>query len=318
VRNPGEGYPFDYLQQTTLWIGTPVAIMSTSVDRNWYFVLSPYGLGWVQADRIAHTNPQQRNKIITADKAVILKDDLLIHDHNKTYRLHTGTILPADLKSKEILIPAMSTYRKNMALHSVSFESPFIQHFPVEFNKQNVQTVLGSMLEGKYSWGGLGGGRDCSSTLKDYFAAFGIWVPRNSRQQRYSGKHYDLTDLSKDEKAQTIKTEGLPYLTALYKPGHIVLYLGENANETIQIYHTVWGLKPYFTNSGLANITQSREQYGIYGVRDRDENQVETRLVIGKTVITDIEPDINIRQLENTWVVPFLENMETLTIVPIK
>ena len=35
----------------------------------------------------------------------------------------------------------------------------------------------------KYGWGGIDGGRDCSSTIKDLLTPFGIWLPRDSKDQ---------------------------------------------------------------------------------------------------------------------------------------
>jgi len=60
-------------------------------------------------------------------------------------------------------------------------------------------------------------------------------------------------------------------------------------------------------------LTKAREQFGLFGLRSRNNNQVETRTIIGKTVITDIEPESAIQAMDDIWVVPFLEYMETMT-----
>ena len=44
---PGQGYPFDNLQQSAIWAGTPVYIIAETKNRAWVYVLSPSFLGWV-------------------------------------------------------------------------------------------------------------------------------------------------------------------------------------------------------------------------------------------------------------------------------
>ena len=62
VRNAGEGYPFDYFQETSLWIGTPLLILHESRDRSWYFVVSPYNHGWIPAADVALVSKSQRRR----------------------------------------------------------------------------------------------------------------------------------------------------------------------------------------------------------------------------------------------------------------
>jgi len=38
----GEGYPFDYFQETNLWANTPLQLLHLSNDKQWCYVISPY------------------------------------------------------------------------------------------------------------------------------------------------------------------------------------------------------------------------------------------------------------------------------------
>ena len=42
----GEGFPFDYFQETNLWANTPLQLLHLSNDRRWCYVISPYYKGW--------------------------------------------------------------------------------------------------------------------------------------------------------------------------------------------------------------------------------------------------------------------------------
>ncbi|XLS30096.1 SH3 domain-containing protein [Flavobacteriaceae bacterium M23B6Z8] len=313
IRNSGEGYPFDYLQYTTLWVGTPITILEKSKDHTWYFVKSTYTTGWVRSKSIALADQQQINTILNSQKVVVTGDNVRLKGAASTYKVFTGTFLPYDAVNQEILYPTRSPLDNKLVFDRIKSQSSFVREFPIEFNKENVKTILTQMIGGKYSWGGIDGGRDCSSTLKDYFTPFGIWTPRNSKAQRFSGQVDSLQHLTPEQKKQDIANKGIPFVSTLYLPGHIVLYVGSNKNSKMQMYHTVWGLKAYHSDPALSDVTKSREYYGIYGVRDRENDQVETRSVIGRTVITDIELDKAFKDMPDLWVKPFLENMETLT-----
>lgn len=50
---PGEGFPFDNLINSAIYVGTPVYIIGKSLDKSWYIVISPSLIGWVPANKIA-------------------------------------------------------------------------------------------------------------------------------------------------------------------------------------------------------------------------------------------------------------------------
>ena len=111
--------------------------------------------------------------------------------------------------------------------------------------------------------GGLYEERDCSSTLRDFYAPFGIWLPRNSSQQAKIGKIISLESLSLQQKREKIKKEAVPFETLLYKKGHILLYLGVYKGK-ITVLHNAWG------------------------IRTLDKGK-EGRRVLGKTIISSLE-----------------------------
>ena len=98
--------------------------------------------------------------------------------------------------------------------------------------------------------------------LRDFFAPFGIWLPRNSYQQSQVGRKVMLEGLDDETKRKTIIEQAIPFETLLYKEGHIVLYLGTYHDEIV-VMHDVWGVKTM-------------------------QDEEEGRVIIGKNVISTL------------------------------
>jgi hypothetical protein len=53
---PGEGYPFDYLQHSSVPLGTPLSISHATRDGTWILVESPFTFGWIPASDAAQVD----------------------------------------------------------------------------------------------------------------------------------------------------------------------------------------------------------------------------------------------------------------------
>ncbi len=292
VHSAGEGYPFDYFQETSLWIATPVLVLHHSKDAMWYFIETAYSKGWVQAKTIGLVSEKQRKDLLRADYAVILQDDLVVETATHPIRLRVGTLLPMlrDKSATKVRLPKAT--RKNVSFEELSLDKAVAQKMPLAFNAENVKNLLPELLGGKYSWGGVDGGRDCSSTIKDFMTPFGIWLPRNSSQQHKVGK-VALLEGTKEDKFNRIEEEGIPFLSIIYKRGHAMLYVGQDQENKPLIFQNVWGLKPIFSDERLLQVAQFREEYGLYGISGANffTEEVLARYIIGKAVITSVNPE---------------------------
>jgi len=118
-----------------------------------------------------------------------------------------------------------------------------IAHKPIKFNQYNLAYISKQLVGEPYGWGGKEKCRDCSALTRDFFAPFGIYLPRNSRQQANSGTEFmSLKGLEATQKKQTIVNYAKPFRSMLFVPGHITLYLGEKNGEPI-ILHNYWGVR---------------------------------------------------------------------------
>ena len=60
---PGQGFPFDNLQESAIWAGTPLYVFSVSKDKAWSLVLTPDGyFSWVKSYDIAYVSSEFINQ----------------------------------------------------------------------------------------------------------------------------------------------------------------------------------------------------------------------------------------------------------------
>lgn len=263
----GEGFPFDYLQNSTVFANEPLYLSHYSQSGAWAYVLTAYATGWVPADGIALMDPAQTASWRERPFLALLGDHVPVHTSQGDYLFtsDTGMLLPMKSRTRTgyLADAAIAQGVRKSRIVSIPVPVDAAAAVPMRFSRQNMQKVIVPMLKTKYGWGGLYGERDCSSTLRDIFAPFGVWLPRNSFQQSGIGRVVSFEGLDDEAKLERIKKEAKPFETLLYLKGHIVLYLGLYRGEPA-VLHTIWGVKTVLPN-------------GDFG-----------RHVVGKTVISSL------------------------------
>lgn len=242
----GEGFPFDYLQNSTISPNKPVLITHYSKDKAWAHIVSSFAYGWVKSDNLAILTNKQARQWQHAKQIFVTHDDTALYSlkNEFLYKAKLGMILPL-IKENDMsyTVLTVAKYKMQKPLFVKAKITKDAAHKGiVDFNVKNINNTLEQLSHSKYGWGGIYNQRDCSSTLRDFFAPFGIWLPRNSYKQSQIGKMIDLENLSDNEKIALIKEKAIPYRTLLYKKGHIVLYVGINENEII-VFQNIWGIK---------------------------------------------------------------------------
>ncbi len=271
----GEGYPFDYWQKSTLPVGTPIFIYHEA--NGWSLITCHICSGWVKTVDIAYIEDDLINQIKSRNKIAIWQDDIPIYDSNVSYicTVDIGTILPltkTDSLESEVLL-----FRKNKygfaspTLGSISNNS--VKDYPVKFSENNIAELSEKMMNQNYGWGGMYFNRDCSQSMLDLFMPFGILLPRNSSAQaKHGGRFVSMKDIEKREYKTFIIENAIPFKTLVRVPGHIMLYIGHIGSEPL-VLHNIWGLR-------------TKSFWGDEG-----------RFIIGKTVITSLEPGLNVPDL---------------------
>ena len=254
----GEGFPFDYFQNSTLWIGTPLLVTHRSADDAWLHVESGHSSGWLRAESIGWITEAQQQEYTSLPLATCVREytplyqytekacPLPVHPRQFLTKAKLGTLLPARTLSS-LLLP-LRTASGDTLLVSATYKRSSFAPFPQIITPAAIATVANTIIGQPYGWGGLFENRDCSATMRDIFTPFGIWLPRNSKAQAmYGGVEISLKELTPSAKRHAIKTHGIPYFTLINFKGHVGLYLGMDKNtqstpEPVML-HNAWGVK---------------------------------------------------------------------------
>jgi hypothetical protein len=246
-KRTGEGFPFDYNQNSSYHINTPLYISHYSIDRKWAYVHGPTAYGWVQRAHIALVDRNFIKKFKNGRYAVVVKDNLKLYKGKKPITIvKLGTIFPESKantkKVKHYLFAARSKSGKAVIQAVQVKKKGLIAKKPIPMTPKNTAMIARQFYNEPYGWGGMLETRDCSSFTKDYFAPFGIFLRRNSSKQARDGSYCTIRGIPKEKKKKTIISKAKPFQSMLYVPGHIVLYLGQYKGEPV-IMHTYWGAR---------------------------------------------------------------------------
>jgi len=243
-RRTGEGFPFDYNQNSSVHINTPIMVSHYSKDRLWVYVQTSFASGWIRVEDIAFVSAEFQEQFQNGDYAITIKDNLSLNDDNGEISLvKMGSVFPIDPLTKKYLI-AKKDEKGFAKLEKVTVNDiDIIAHKPIKFNPFNLAYISKQLVGEPYGWGGKEKCRDCSALTRDFFAPFGIYLPRNSRQQAQSGAEFiSIRGLDERDKRASILANAKPFRSMLFVPGHIMLYLGRKGNEPI-ILHNYWGVR---------------------------------------------------------------------------
>ncbi|MEA3490683.1 MAG: SH3 domain-containing protein [Campylobacterota bacterium] len=247
-KKTGEGFPFDYNQNSSYHINTPLYISHYSIDRKWAYVRGSATYGWLPISSMAVVDTKFIKKFKNNHYAVVIRDDLKLYKDKKYLSLvKLGAIFPVikspvEKKAKAYLFAIRGEGGKAILQYTTVAKAGLIAKKPIAMSSKNVTMISKQFYNEPYGWGGLLQTRDCSSFTKDYFAPFGIFLRRNSSKQAKDGKYSNIKGIPKEKKKRTIITKAKPFQSMLYVPGHIVLYLGQYRGEPV-IMHTYWGAR---------------------------------------------------------------------------
>ncbi|WP_457592102.1 SH3 domain-containing protein [Hydrogenimonas sp.] len=241
----GEGYPFDYNQNSAVKAFTPLIVSHLSADGGWAFVQTPFALGWLKLRDIAFVTPKQIELVMKMPMVTVVKEGAPIYDGAQNFLFYAkmATLFPLEREEDgfyRILVPKKEgeQVRFEESLLPVAWAKPM----PLSMDPANIGLVADNLLAEPYGWGGVAMDRDCSAMIRDFFAPFGIWLPRNSKAQAETGEVISLKGLSTAQKERTITEKGVPFRTLVHLPGHIMLYVGTLKGQ-VYVMHNLWGVR---------------------------------------------------------------------------
>ncbi len=198
-----------------------------------------------------------------------------MHDGTTFYSLNGRFLFKADLGmmfpeegpigGPHLVLAAVADEEGRAVIRQVVLPEEAAAVKPLPLTRKNLARAANVLVGQPYGWGGMYENRDCSAMIRDLFAPFGIWLPRNSKDQaREGGRWIDLSMLKAVEKERVIRRDGVPYLTLLYMKGHIMLYMV--CMTTLCWYST------------------------ISGASDERKGEIATKQIVGQAAITTYGP----------------------------
>ncbi len=273
------GWPFDNLQRSAVAANTPIFVCHLSADKAWALVEICFTFGWMPVSDFGRVDSNFIKKWESGRYAVITRDQTAIFYKNGQFGLKSslGYLFPLveeTPEKMEILVATMSIFSDYAVIKKSYVSRDAAVVAPLRLTSLNAVKIANEMIGEPYGWGGLYGNRDCSAMTKDFFAVFGIWLPRNSEDQvKETGSYVNLSGMTPEQKEKIILEKGIPYLTLLWRKGHIMLYIGAKDGQAL-IFHNIWGVKT------------------------KDLRGREGRKIIGQAVITTLRPGRELRNFD--------------------
>ncbi len=225
---------FDQIQNSGLDVGTPVAVVHVSADKQWYYVISQISDGWVAVKDIA-LGDINTVKLFAAEEniAVVIKPkaDIFLNEKMTDFydMVRMGTHLPmagVDEGRVSVNIPAVDKEGR-LVLQEAFMNEADVSVGYLPYTPRTIYNQAFAMLNQPYGWGDVEGEQDCSRFLQMVFATVGIVLPRNSKEQGQSGVVLtEFTERDGRESKMDALAKVTGAITILPMKGHIMLYLG--------------------------------------------------------------------------------------------
>lgn len=215
---------YNKIQETELVFGLPVIVLHESYDSRYIFVQSYFYRGWIPIDSAAYCDENDYKKFlspqnfVTVIKAKVKTSDIM---------LDMGVKLPYTFENNESFFVEFPKRDNNgkLATAVVGISKNDAVFGNLTLTMKNYYNQCFEYLGTEYGWGGSDGGIDCSGFVCAVFRTFGIYLPRNTNDQ-FNLPSKSLSLSSSGLSDITNKLTELNSPAAIYRPGHVMLYLG--------------------------------------------------------------------------------------------
>ncbi|WP_423803736.1 SH3 domain-containing protein [Paraglaciecola polaris] len=262
VLNSAMDADLDRFQESALFPGDTVAVLTRSQDKQWALVQGFNYLAWTRVENFAVASKEQvqafasANDFIVVTGAKVFTQYVPEHIGVSEQQLDMSVRLPLVAKNEVpnalygqnpyanyvVWLPTRTAQGQLSLQKALIGRSQDVHLGYMPFTKENVIKQGFKFLGERYGWGHDYNGRDCTGFVGEIYRAFGLLMPRNSGDQ--GGTDFGIdTRFNKGtpvaEKLASIKS--LEVGDLLYIPGHVMLYLGAEDGQPFVI-HDVKGL----------------------------------------------------------------------------
>ena len=241
---------YDGIQETELISGFPAAVLHTSGDGHFSFVLSYFYSGWIPSKNVAYCTDEEYMLFADPQDYVTIVAKTV---ECSGIRFDMGAVLPylaEDADSYYVQVPKRNGETGMLFLEKAVVSKADAVRGSLDYTMKNYYAQAFNYLGTYYGWGGSDGGVDCSGFVCAIFRTFGIYLPRNTGEQsKYAGIILSLLN----DPSGVLDTVDQP--AAVYRPGHVMLYLGKKNGTHYVIHAPQGGEQVCVAELSMANLT---------------------------------------------------------------
>ncbi|WP_349656179.1 SH3 domain-containing protein [Xanthomonas sp. 10-10] len=252
----------DRFQESALYPGTPVAVLHTSADGAWRFVLAANYAAWIAGDRIAEGSREQVLRYAQRGPRMLVTGARVQTAYTpelpavSALSLDMGTSLPLDvdwpsqqpvngqlpLAAHVVQLPLRDVDGRLQLVPALVPRGADVHAGPLPATDAALLRQAFKFLGERYGWGNDYDARDCSGFVLDIYRSLGIALPRNTGDQARSPA---LRTIAFDARApQSQRLQQLAQLRIgdlIYIPGHVMLVIGHERGAP-WVIHDVAGV----------------------------------------------------------------------------
>ena len=227
-------HDYDMLQETELVVGTPVAVLHQSADGKWLFAQAYHYAGWIPVTAAAFCSAEDFARYAAPEDFVTVT---AVRIPSGETVLDMGVTLPYGGEigdSCKVFLPVRQA-DGTLAERTAAIPADQCVRGTLPYSMKNFYEQAFAFLGTMYGWGGRGGGVDCSGFVTAVMRTFGIYLPRNTAEQRvYGGEVTEIVYASAADRLALFAGSRFP--VAIHRQRHVMLYLGEE-NGGLYIIH---------------------------------------------------------------------------------
>ena len=237
---------------SSLDAASPVAVLHTSEDGNWYYVRSEIHFGWVPATHVALGSQRELRDYVNAkDFIMVTGGKVTVYSDRNREIFVTDLFMGAKIK---LVRKAADGYRVLVPYRRADGSFEAIPGFvkpdaPVSmgyqpFTRRNIINTFFTKLNDPWSGGDYYEGRHCCGTIRGLLRTFGISVLNSTTFQLHASDHViSCPEDTPNEVKYQYLSKCEPAITLLGSRAHVILYLGKVDGRYYVIHSTGYDYK---------------------------------------------------------------------------
>lgn len=237
---PPTGDRYDAIQGTALDPAEAVAVLWESSDGSYVFAQARNYFGWIDRKSVAFTDRKTWLRYVQPKNFLVVTGNKIYFDLNdRRFIFQMGakiplesTVLKDDFWTVRLPVSDNGNLREVLLeIYNENLNLGFLDCTANNFIRQSFK-FQGDV----YGWGGLSNSVDCSSLVDNVYRSMGLEIPRDADKQEGDMPIFAVfNDVTREERLEIVRSS--PVGSLLFKPGHVMLKLGNDDNGTPIIIH---------------------------------------------------------------------------------